>query len=338
MRILENARRVADKSLHVKCDLEGIKKAATLIYHQMQESNYSFATWKQHPLNPKDCTPATTNWIFLVDLLNFSFYSDKSKDEQYAVTFQGVRYTGYWTLCACINRALGAGIPITSPSFYANITREQLLDIFRADPGCKEQIPLFDERLEIMRSAGKTLCEKFDGSFVNCISKCEESAQTLLQIIADNFSSFRDEHIYKPDGQVVHIYKRAQILIADIWACFAGQGLGSFRDIHSITMFADYRVPQCLVGLGLIKYSDELMATLEDPKHSLESGDEREIEIRCCSIWAVELLRVEIENILQPDDKPPNAIMLDFFLWDYAKQHAKELVHIPIHRTRSHFY
>ena len=39
----------------------------------------------------------------------------------------------------------------------------------------------------------------------------------------------------------VSFYKRAQILVADIWACFEGKDLGAFDDIDSITMFADYR-------------------------------------------------------------------------------------------------
>ena len=39
----------------------------------------------------------------------------------------------------------------------------------------------------------------------------------------------------------VAIYKRVQILVADIWACFEGKGYGAFSDIESITMFADYR-------------------------------------------------------------------------------------------------
>lgn len=40
---------------------------------------------------------------------------------------------------------------------------------------------------------------------------------------------------------VVSLYKRAQILIGDIWACFEGKGLGKFDDIDTLTMFADYR-------------------------------------------------------------------------------------------------
>ena len=39
----------------------------------------------------------------------------------------------------------------------------------------------------------------------------------------------------------MHILKRAEILVADLWACFEGQGLGAFTDIDTITMFADYR-------------------------------------------------------------------------------------------------
>lgn len=39
----------------------------------------------------------------------------------------------------------------------------------------------------------------------------------------------------------VRFWKRVQILAADVWACFEGQGLGTFNDIDHITMFADYR-------------------------------------------------------------------------------------------------
>ena len=34
------------------------------------------------------------------------------------------------------------------------------------------------------------------------------------------------------------MYKRAQILVADLWACFEGKGYGYFEDIDKITMFA----------------------------------------------------------------------------------------------------
>lgn len=53
----------------------------------------------------------TRNRIFLVDLLNFSFWSEIDIDDtgvphpdRYRVTFHGVGYTGYWSMVAAINR------------------------------------------------------------------------------------------------------------------------------------------------------------------------------------------------------------------------------------------
>ena len=53
-------------------------------------------------------------------------------------------------------------------------------------------------------------------------------------------------------------------------------------------MFADYRVPQILNSLGLIKYSDHLMDTLKQNPY-LEKSCNLEVEIRGCSIWSVEV-------------------------------------------------
>lgn len=59
-------------------------------------------------------------------------------------------------------------------------------------------------------------------------------------------------------------YKRAQILVADTWSVLEGKGDGSFEDISSLTIFADYRIPQVLVHLKAMKYSDELMKKLRE--------------------------------------------------------------------------
>ena len=36
----------------------------------------------------------------------------------------------------------------------------------------------------------------------------------------------------------IYFLKRAQILVADLWACFQGTSYGAFDDIDRITMFA----------------------------------------------------------------------------------------------------
>lgn len=166
---------------------------------------------------------------------------------------------------------------------------------------------------------------------------CKHSAINLVNTVAHEFSSFRDIFVYK--GKEVRILKRAQILVSDLWACFDGKGLGEFNDIDSITMFADYRVPQILHMLGCISYSDELTSQIKNLE-GLESGSEKEIEIRGCSIWAVELMKRFILK-KHPNSKV-NAILIDFYLWDSAKKVQMASKgnggNIPCHRTRSIFY
>lgn len=214
---------------------------------------------------------------------------------------------------------------------------DELRYIFRSETDTG--MHLLEKRLENLHEAGKVLVEKFDGSFVNCIKACNQSAAKLLEIITSNFSSYQDVANYK--GTQVSILKRAQILVADIWACFEGKGHGLFTDIDCLTMFADYRVPQVLNYFGVLTYSDALMKRLRDETRLFTPGERLEVEIRGCSIWAVELILEETKKILQQSGKngfPLNAIIADFYLWDYSKDHWKEMAHIPIHRIRSIFY
>lgn len=85
------------------------------------------------------------------------------------------------------------------------------------------------------------------------------------------------------------IYKRAQIFVADLWGAFKGKSFGAFKDIQSITMFADYIVPAILRHLGVISYSPSL-ASKVDSFNELSPGTEEEVEIRACTITAVEKL------------------------------------------------
>lgn len=56
----------------------------------------------------------------------------------------------------------------------------------------------------------------------------------------------------------------------------------------------------------------------------LESGEEVEVEIRGCSIWAVEMLRRTIEKN-HPDARGKlNAVLIDFFLYDTVKEMERD--------------
>ncbi|KAJ2747705.1 hypothetical protein GGI20_000354 [Coemansia sp. BCRC 34301] len=339
-RVLSSAQFINAHSLDVSVPKDGVQRAAQQILERMQKLGYSTADWKKHTLTPSLADHAAIEWIFVVDALNFSFWSSQACDKQYSVTLDGTTYRGYWTLCAAVNRALREGIPITDARFCGSASDAELEHVFRGDAG-KEAMPLLDSRLRVLREVGSVVVEKYGGRFANVVERAQGSARQLVDLVVSEFGCFRDEHSFR--GQAVFMYKRAQILVADIWACFEGKGLGRFDDIDSVTMFADYRVPQALCHFGALSYSPRLLEHLrsseravreegEIPSLLLPSGHEWEVEIRGNSIWAVELIRrhMEMESGMRV-----NAILIDFYMWDYSKEFAKEMADIPIHLTRS---
>jgi hypothetical protein len=107
--VLEGAEYVYGNSIDVALDYQSTKAAAAMIYEQMQKKEYSTKTWSEHELHPKTKDEATVAFIFTMDLLNFSFWSEKSDDERFAVEYKGKRWTGYWSLVASLQRALDEG-------------------------------------------------------------------------------------------------------------------------------------------------------------------------------------------------------------------------------------
>lgn len=87
-----------------------------------------------------------------------------------------------------------------------------------------DNIPLVTERARILNEVSTITIEKFDGLFSNIVRSAENSAVKLLNILTSTFPNFQDHAIYK--GHQIHFYKRAQILIGDIYAHFKGKGLG----------------------------------------------------------------------------------------------------------------
>ncbi|XP_050074894.1 queuosine salvage protein [Anopheles maculipalpis] len=334
--IVKNAR-------YIGVNEQAIEKLADRVIRGIKEKEINIENFSQHEHHPTAKDPHAVNWIFLIDTLNFCFWTPGTDATKWKVDGQ----TGYFALCAAINRAMREGIDITNPAYYSKITVEQLESILRSDTE-DTKAPLIDSRVECLHEVGHVLVDRYEGKFENFVRTCDGSAVMLLQRIVEEFPCFRDEAVLTledggPSTETrVSFYKRAQILVGDLWSCFRGEGLGRFEDIDKITMFADYRVPQVLVHFGTLTYSDELMALLKQDK-LLENGCREEIEIRGASIYVVEQLKVMVRERLitsHPDTDPRcvNAILLDHFLWDYRRKHAAELEYIPFHKTISVYY
>lgn len=85
-----------------------------------------------------------------------------------------------------------------------------------------------------------------------------------------SFPGHKINAILTNQGKRISFYKRAQILVADFWGIMEARGEGNIPNLDYLTMFADYRVPQALVYLGALRYSDALMEALKKGKGGLD--------------------------------------------------------------------
>ncbi|XP_011504262.1 PREDICTED: UPF0553 protein C9orf64 homolog [Ceratosolen solmsi marchali] len=330
----ESGKFIAESATHVILKNAEIKKFAGIILENFKCQESSVNSCEHSNFLDKN-DPKVADLILFIDTLNFCFWND-ANNLKWKVNGE----TGYFALCAAIKRALKAGIPITDAIFLSKITHDELQKILQGDQDSGE-IPLLHERVQNLNEVGQVLIKKYNGTFVECIKSCNNSAEKLLKLIVHNFKCFRDEANYK--NYQVSFYKRAQILVADIWSCCQGEGLGAFNDIDYITMFPDYRVPQVLIYFGVMQYNNELLNKLQSGV-TLEQRSVEEIEIRGCSIAAVERIIDEIKILkrenptLYLDKLQYNSIYIDYFLWEYRRKHAEKLKDIPYHKVRTIFY
>ncbi len=274
--------------------------------------------WRTPPHWWQDDDPeATSRFVLLLDALNFSFWGTP----RWRVTLDGALLDGYWALAASLRRALERGLPLTNPTYLAE--EASAAELFRGDDDVA--IPLLGERQAALREVGRGLLEHYAGYFLACLDAAEWSAPAIVRRVAAAFPSFQDVASY--DGHSVPFYKRAQLLVSDLHGALGGQRV---RDLDSLTMFADYKVPQVLRQLDVLAYSEELESTLRRGE-LISYGDSREVEIRAASVQAVE----ELARLLAVRGRVVPAYEIDWRLWTLGQERPLEL---PYHRTRSVFY
>lgn len=258
-------------------------------------------------------------FIVVFNAISFSYWGNP----YWNVEYKGKLYTrGSWSLVASIFRAIEEGKDILNPTFLASVSMEELSKILRGNT----EIPLLDERVKILNEIGSILVQKFDGQFSSLIRESKNDAIGLVNLILETFPSFQDFALYK--SEKVFFQKRAQALVEGIYSIFQGKGYGELKNIDTLTALADYIIPNLLRKLEILEYSQDLSKKI-DNEELLPKGSPEEVEIRACTIWAIELIRkeLEVENI------KVSALNINDYLWSVGGN-----AETPFHRTRTTAY
>ncbi|MGD2125800.1 MAG: queuosine salvage family protein [Desulfobacteraceae bacterium] len=319
MKVLETARKVADGSAHVRVDIEALERFS----RKLLADEVTVPPWEAlYHFRGED--EETVAYLLVLDTINFCFWPAPGK-AKWKIQYESGWLSGYYALSAALKEALESGIPLTNPEYLVSLSLDQLKDVLGGDG----ELQLVGPRVENLRELGRVLLEEFEGKAHHLVAGAGRSAVRLARLLAEKLLSFRDVAEYQ--GHKVYFYKRAQILAADLYGAFDGQGWGRFTDMEELTAFADYKLPQVLRHVGILHYGNDL-ADKVDRKLYLEAGGPEEVEIRATTIWAVELIRQELTKL----GKNLKAFEVDWILWNLGQKEVfKER---PYHRTVTIFY
>lgn len=323
--VLESVMPVIDESLHVNTNLPTIDSVARWMAYE------EFIFPKGASAGPFDLGSSPSEIIDAVmfaSVLNFAF-TDFETGVKYAVDYDGRSWSDTEGMFVRIHQATQNGQDLFDGSVLLALTRDDLSRIFSGNI----ELPLMEQRTQILNEVGETLMGSYGGRFHRFISDCApfmyHDGDGLLERLVTEFPRFNDVSFYQ--GHQVQIHKLAQLSLWSLHMALHESGDWTLRDLSEMTAFADYIVPVALRLMGIIEYSPDLEARINEGQLIDRDSDE-EIEIRAHTLYATALLTDRI-NQLRPDDLQLVIPQVDYRLW--KSYHATTWPH---HLTKTIMY
>jgi len=290
--VRERALEIINKAKDIKINKDKIKELAE--------------GWKKEKITvPK--WPAyfhfkSLDYFFILDSINFCFWTLKGK--KWNINYNGKNYDGYFALALALKYFFETKKP--DLKYFSQISQKEFNSILQGG----NNLQFLSKRWQIVRAVSKEIIKKY-GTTKNLLESTEGKFSQLVPKIK-KLPYFQDPFL-----------KRAQILACDIY----GVGLADFKDPDYLTGFADYKVPQILNYLGILEYSRFLEGKINN-KTLIAKDSRQEKEIRAATIWAIELLRKELDNKFY-------SFEIDWILWNKAQSlNLKK----PYHLTKTTCY
>jgi hypothetical protein len=189
-----------------------------------------------------------------------------------------------------------------------------------------ENLLLVHERHILVKELQFVLETKYKDSVNNIFTYCGNDTELFIKTLVNDIPSFNDISVV---GDIeIPFFKRIQVLTSQIL------NTPEFNHLlrpFELTAFADYRLPQVLRELGILEYSTELAAKIDNNQLILKDSAE-EIEIRCNTIAAIE----NAKDFLNSNyNLRMNSASIDYLIWNMSRtlQNMK-----PHHKTITIFY
>jgi hypothetical protein len=256
------------------------------------------------PVLPPLGHPKTLDYFFAATLQQFGFWSvrDNRYDRPLIARIGGVELKGSDFLWEAYRRRVEADADFCSPERQANLSREELLEVFRADTG-NDPMPALDLHLEQARAYGRDMLalNLTPGAVLDRALASAQPLETFL-IILDRVGGYKEDPI-----------RKKSLLLALILNDRPEKFL-PLRDDEQIAPIMDYHLMRSCLRIGLIDMLDgKLEGKLTD----------REI-VSPAEEWAVRYpAYLAFEHLTTLSGRSPSA--MNGLIFTNARKHCPEM-------------
>jgi sugar/nucleoside kinase (ribokinase family) len=228
-----------------------VRRVAEVISTLSEAFPYPFVS----PELPPAGHPKALDYFFAATLQQFSFWSERNNryDQPLIAKIGGVELKGSDYLWQSFRLRLEQDSDFCSPERQANLSREELLEVFRADNG-EDPMPALDLHLEQARHYGKDMLALglTPQAVLDKALASTQPLQTFLGIL-DHIGGYKEDPIRKKSLLLAMIlHDRPETFLP-------------LRDDEQIAPLMDYHLQRSCLRIGLIDVLDgELKTKLTD--------------------------------------------------------------------------
>jgi len=284
----------------VRVNDKRVTRAAKKIATLAEASPYPFVSPEVPPVGD----PLALDYFFAFTLHQFSFWTVKNNryHQPLIAKIGGVELKGSDYLWSAFNRRLKVDADFHTPGRQANLSREELLEVFRADNG-DDPMPALDLHLEQSHSYGRDMLSlQFTPRTV--LDKALASTQplkTFLELL-DQIGGYKEDPLRKKSALLAMILNQRP------------ENFLPLRDDEHITPVIDYHAQRACLRAGLIDVIDEELNNKLTNRQIVLPDEE----------WAVRYAAYHAyEQVSALSGKSMGTI--DWFFFNNARKHCFEM-------------
>lgn len=267
-----------------------VRKISQMVSTLQEASPFNFISPELPPVDH----PKTLDYFFAVTAQQFSFWSEKNNryHQPLIAPLGGVRQKGAFYLFDAYRRRLEIDADFCSPEHQANLTRNELLEVFRSDDGL-DPMPALDLHLEMAQAYGRDMLALHLMPKI-VLQKSQASPSPLRTFIEllDKISGYKEDPLRKKSGLLALILNQRP------------ESFLSFGKDEQVEPVIDYHLMRSCLRVGLIDVLDEELKE-KLVKRQIISPDEE---------WAVRYTAYRaIEQVVTLSGKSTGAVDWFFF-------------------------